>query len=428
MDIGSVSEKRKGRAVSGSPDNGRLVDRWLGRLASCPIAHCQGEFWQYGQGLWHARAEGQIRQQLLGVAEESRAEGVKVTGGLISSMLQLVRDKCDIDKGAFRPDPNRLVCTNGALDLKARQLEPWSREHYALHGVAYDYDPEAKRPGFDRYLADLSLGADVIAFLQEFAGYCLTGDTRYERAVWLQGPPGSGKSTLIEGIQAALSDRWCTLGLADIERSQFRLWNLPGKTLAVATEQPSGYLRTEHLLNRLISGETITIERKHQDSYDFSPQVKLLWAMNDLPISTDTANGIFRRVSIVRFPALKGAADPSLKEQIKGEGAGILNWCLDGLERLNQRGRFDLPEVVQEATVQFRDGCDVEKAFADERLKLGPDLMIRSRDLYALYATWCRESGHKAKSLTRIAEDWSRLGLRRDRDRLGKLYWGAEEG
>ena len=127
---------------------------------------------------------------------------------------------------------------------------------------------------------------------------------RFEVAIWLVGKMGGGKSTFIEGIRAVPSDRVTRLGLSDIARSRFALTNLPGKTLATCTEQPSDFIARTDLLNAIISGETITVERKFEYPFDFNPTVKLLWAMNEKPRVANPNNSIFRRVHIIKCPAI----------------------------------------------------------------------------------------------------------------------------
>ena len=124
-----------------------------------------------------------------------------------------------------------------------------------------------------RYLEWLyaQCGADVVEFLQEFAGLALTPEMKYEIAIWLVGKMGGGKSTFIEGVRAALSDRVTRLGLSDLARSRFALTNLPGKTLATCTEQPSDFIAQTDTLNAIISGETITVERKFEHPFDVQP-------------------------------------------------------------------------------------------------------------------------------------------------------------
>jgi len=124
---------------------------------------------------------------------------------------------------------------------------------------------------------------NAVAFFQEFAGYSLITDTSHEIAVWLWGPRGSGKSTGLTGLQTVLGPRSGILGLADIERNRFALANLPGKTLVLATEQPASYIRSTDVLNAIISGEPIQVERKYKDAYEITPRAKVAWAMNDLP-------------------------------------------------------------------------------------------------------------------------------------------------
>ena len=78
----------------------------------------------------------------------------------------------------------------------------------------------------------------------------------------------------------------------------------------------------------------------------FNPTVKLLWAMNEKPRVADPNNGIFRRVHIINIPPIDDAdKDVTLKPRIQLEGPGILNWCLEGWERLTRRGYFVKPLI-----------------------------------------------------------------------------------
>jgi putative DNA primase/helicase len=150
---------------------------------------------------------------------------------------------------------------------------------------------------------------DAAEFMQEFAGYCLTTDTGHEIAVWLYGLPGSGKSTFLIGMQVMLGERAGVLGLADIERSRFALADLVGKTLIVATEQPETSIIASHILNAIVSGEPVSVERKFRDAVIIQQRAKAVWAMNVLPRVPDPNNGLFRRVKVVRFPPIATPAE-----------------------------------------------------------------------------------------------------------------------
>jgi putative DNA primase/helicase len=202
---------------------------------------------------------------------------------------------------------------------------------------------------------------------------------------------------------------------------------VPGKTLLTATEQPAGYMRASYLLNALISGDKLKVEEKFKPAYDVYPKAKILWAMNELPRVPSANDGLFRRVKVVEIePVPEGERDPQIKERIKEEGAGILNWALEGLARLRKRGRFEVPVAVKGATVRWRESNDVPAMFVAEECKINQEKSERSNDLYRCYQFWCERNGHKPKSSTQIAEDWRRLGFERKRDKRGVFWCGVE--
>jgi putative DNA primase/helicase len=189
-----------------------------------------------------------------------------------------------------------------------------------------------------------------------------------------------------------------------------------------ATEQPSGFVSATHALNAIISGEPITVEQKYRDGYDLIPRAKIAWAMNELPRISDASSGLFRRVQVVEFPAIAPEArDPRVKEGIRAEGAGILNWALEGLHRLRERGHFEVPESVERATAHFKEANDVPALFVDECCVTDDRARVQSGTLYEAYREWCLTNGHKPKSSTAMAREWGRLGF--DRMRSGGITY-----
>ena len=319
-------------------------------------------------------------------------------------------------------DPDVLVCANGTLHIPTGELRDHDPEHHATSAVPYEYDLSAEAATWERFLKEVT-GEEVAPFLQEFAGYALTTDTSHELALWLYGPPGGGRSTFLAGLGAMLGPRAGLLGLSEIQRNRFALADIPGKTLLTATEQPAGYLRTSHVLNALISGEPIQVEKKYRDPFVLVPRAKIAWAMNELPRVGSASDGLFRRVKVLHFEGIpEEERDPAVKGAIEGEGAGILNWALVGLERLRERGRFEVPEAVKDATARWQETNDVPALFIAEVCTIGEGERVGGQHLYEHYAMWCRSNGHKPKSSTSVAEDWQRLGFERKRIK-GKTYY-----
>jgi putative DNA primase/helicase len=175
-------------------------------------------------------------------------------------------------------------------------------------------------------------------------------------------------------------------------------------------------------VDALISGEPLTIDRKYRDAELYSSVAKVIWAMNDKPRIGNTTSGIFRRVKVVEFPKLGRPANPRVKEAVKGEGAGILNWALEGLARLHDRGHLQIPDSVRAATEEFEKSNDLPAMFVEEDCIVGPSHEIAAGILYDNYAEWARSNGHKPQSSTRLADDWRRLGFERKVVK-GRKYW-----
>jgi P4 family phage/plasmid primase-like protien len=413
----------KTTSKSSPPTHDELRDRWMDEHPH--HAHGLGEWRRYEEGIWPVISETSVKAEISDVMEAAKPEGIKPTAAILSSVTELTRVKVFVPDEQWDADPDILVCKNGALRISTDELIDHRPAHYATSMVPYEYDPKARTLAWDHLMRNtLPVAA---TFLQEFAGYALTTNMSHELAIWLYGPPGSGKSTFIAGLQAMLGHRAGVLGLADLERSRFTLADLPGKTLVVASEQPSSYLASTNTLNAIISGEPLQVERKYRDPVTVTPRAKVCWAMNELPRVADANSGLFRRVKVVAFPELpENERDPEIKRQIETEGAGILNWALEGLHRLNKRRHFEVPEGVQEATTQFRANNDVPSLFIEDRCIKGSNFEVQAAKLYREYRFWCEENGHRPLSSTRVADDWRRLGFERERTRTGTIYRGLQ--
>lgn len=406
-----------------APDDSQLAARWI--IHNRQARWGMGEWRKYKDGIWPPVDKDVIRQEIKTVIDKAKLEGVKSTAGLLASVMELARIDIAIPADMWDSNPDYLPCKNGVLHIPSKSLLPHTPDIYATSKLEFNYDPDATCPHF---LYALQRVPDAADFIQEFAGYSLTIETKHEIAVWFQGPMGSGKSTIILGLETMLGEaRAGSLGLAEIERSRFAFSELPGKTLVVSTENPDSYMKMTHTLNALISGEPIRIEEKFKEAITIRPHVKILWAMNNLPRVNDANNGLMRRVKVVKFPELpKDQTDVDLKKQIAMEGPGILNWALIGLDRLRLRGKFEIPKGVQEATKDFQEKNDIPSTFLEEvgaKIDLtDPNCRTPSQFLYDEYSGWCKRNGHTPMSSTRMAEEWKRLGFEK-RESNGRKYW-----
>ena len=138
----------------------------------------------------------------------------------------------------------------------------------------------------------------VIAWLQRWCGYVLTGHTRARKFIFLSGSGGNGKSVFVDTLAAVLGDYATAIPADGLlgNRSQHRQWVTPcdGGRLAHVTEVSPGSAWRLADLKDLTGGGLISANRMHSNSYTFQPTAKLIIAGNDRPAlpSVDTAIGI----------------------------------------------------------------------------------------------------------------------------------------
>ena len=107
----------------------------------------------------------------------------------------------------------------------------------------------------------------------------------------------------------------------------------------------------DSIFKAVVSGEEIEADHKFKDPFKFRPVSKLIFAMNELPRVEDHSNGFFRRVVVIPFNRTfnEDKRNRNLKYELEQQELdGIFIWALEGLYRLEERGRFVISERLRE--------------------------------------------------------------------------------
>jgi putative DNA primase/helicase len=371
------------------------------------LCYSMGQWMEYKDGVWRPVDTIMVEKRGVDITLAVEATGlIEYNWGTAVQVNNTVQRLVAKPSDIWDRDPNKLALTNGTLDLDTLELRPHDPLDYATSGVPHAYDRDAVGPNWDRLIEYLRahLGEDVVDFLQEYYGYCLTAETGAELMLFLKGPRGSGKSTLSEGIQAMLGpDMFLSRSLAGLQE-RFGRADLIGKRLVVSTEMSQLKLLETEMIDNIISGEPITMERKNRDPFTYRPIAKLIQASNYLPQVPNTNAGIYRRLKVVEFPALQAKKDESLKLGIRNEGAHVLNWSLEGLRRLRERGtKFQVPHSVEAASTLWHHQNNTVAAFFADCLEPGTH-SPRTSQIHALYGRWCKEHGHGQMAINKFME------------------------
>ncbi len=292
-----------------------------------------------------------------------------------------------------------LPCRSLNLHLPTgRQMLP-TPALFAVNALDFDYDPGASTPAHWLRFLDQLWGDDreQIELLQEWFGYCLTGDTSQQKMLLLVGPRRSGKGTIARVLTRLIgSGNVCGPTTSSLA-GPFGLQPLLGKSLAIVSDArfsgPDMAVVVERLL--CISGEdTLTIDRKFLGSVTLKLPTRFVFLTNELPRLTDASGALAGRFLVLRLAqSFYGREDPQLTERLLTELPGILNWAIAGWQRLRQRGRFVQPGSVADAVRDMEDLASPVLAFVRECCFTGPGQRVWVDDLYAAWKQWCEQEG-----------------------------------
>jgi putative DNA primase/helicase len=304
-----------------------------------------------------------------------------------------------------------IPCVNGYVNAEngCLSLRPADATLGLRHVLACDYRTDSPLPErFLRFIQTILPDEAVRHRVQEYIGYTLTADARYQKAqLWL-GSGANGKGVLANIVQA-LHGKPEAIQLDALEG--FKLSVLIGASLIYCDEVPRGRIN-EQLLKSLIAGERIQVDRKYKDPLSIHVRGKWLVLGNHMPSITDHSTGFWRRWDIVPFGVTipEAERDPLLAERIIDEElSGVLNWALEGLARLQARGAFDpvLPKAMGALLHEAKsDTNSVQAWFDDCAIVIDSAHETTKEEVYDHYRDWCARNGLSAMASPRF---WKRL-------------------
>ena len=294
-----------------------------------------------------------------------------------------------------------LLCTNGILHIPSGQLFQPTPALFSVNALDFAFDARAPEPiQFLRFLDTLWPDEpEPIALLQEWFGYQLTPDTRYQKMLVIVGPPRSGKGTIIRILQRLLGAiNVCSPTLSALGQ-QFGRQVFIGKTAAIFPDAKiSGRMDTAAIVEALlsISGEDQqTIPRKNLGDWTGPLNVRFTILTNEPPRMDDASGALVSRMLLLPLvETFLGREDLALTDKLVTELPGILNWAREGWLRLRARGKFlDLP-LSDDMRDDLRELNSPIHAFVSEWCdRSDPHVQIMRKDLFAGYQRWCKDQG-----------------------------------
>lgn len=372
-------------------------------------------FYEYSGGVWN-----HIHKTIIG-GYADHAYGEFATANRVNAIGKLLEVRA-LREVEFNKQPVWNFI-NGTLELDTGVFRDHNPNDYCSFQASYPYNPDATYHAWDRFIDDVTAGDPKKSELLQFIpAYVLMPHCKYEKIFCLTGSGGNGKSKYLEIIRLLFGSSNISnikpLGLIkDFQRIQ-----LKDSLLNIAGEIKSDLTGVEEAMKEIASGEPISACYKGEQYVSFTPRAKLLFAMNNQLKSTDTSDGLTRRLVIVDFVvSFVDFPDPNnpyerqkdinitdaLIEEVKS--GGVFNWAYAGYKLLSTVGYFTETNDQEELLEEFKRASNPVLVFWDENYEDDNSPEIVYDQIYGDYIKWCATVGETTFSSQKFHSELKKL-------------------
>lgn len=348
------------------------------------------ELFYYNEGLYRP-AEHMIKSLL------ENTLGAKATIHIVNEILEHLRWSSYVERSEFNKFNGFIPVQNGLIHLENGELKEFSPDHIFTFKLPVKYDKTAQCPKFKMWLNDVQT-QDNILTLQEYAGYNLLPAMPFHKSIWFIGQGRNGKGTYIITIEEILGKENCAyipIQLFNGERN-FAEAELYGKLINVSSEPTTKKELETPLFKKLTGDDFINAEIKcKQKHIGFRNIAKFYILGNKYPRVRDNTDAFKERIIVIKWEKqfLEGKGQIQKIEQNwirdETEKSGILNWMIEGLQRLIQNSKFSLTQTQKEMMIEFERASDSIAAWIDERLIFDVNSSIPREDAAEDYMQYC---------------------------------------
>ena len=164
---------------------------------------------------------------------------------------------------------------------------------------------------------------------------------RFQRALVLYGPRGTGKSTFLKVLGALFKP----LGAAALASVDPKDWindnhaaRLMGARLNVVGELDPSYLLGQARFKTIVDGDALTTCEKYQQATRWYPRCAHAFAANELPMVPNADPSFWDRWVVLGLDRhFRGTTDEVVglgEEIVLGELPGVVAWAVTGAQRL----------------------------------------------------------------------------------------------
>jgi putative DNA primase/helicase len=324
-----------------------------------------------------------------------------------------------------------LNCKNLTLEFNQKEFKPREarKEDYLTYRLQYDYNAKAKSPMWDEFLDEMLPNKDHQLLLHQYVGYSFTNNIKLEKALFLCGEGGNGKSVVQEVITELLGkENTSSVSIGKLTKDPNTIMLIEDKLLNYCSENERYFNLAQ--FRTLVSGEPILGKKLYKDIRSVENYAKLMFNMNSLPNIKEEKESYLRRLLILEFNKKPKKIDPQLHYKIiENELDGIFNRVVEALKILIQNKSFvSIPEIdnlldeyrySQDTVQQFIDDC-IERSLLNG--------ITKATTIHEYYISYCSRHKEPHLSLISFCKELSRKRYQSIKRNDGNYYDIEVEG
>ena len=401
------------------------------------------ELWIYSKGIYVPNGATYVQEFCRDILEET------YTTHFSNLIIDKIRADSFIDPDEFFKHNNKeeIAVENGIVNIYTKELKDFNPDKIFFQKIPVIFDESKDCPAIKGFVKGITEDEKDALVVQELFGDLLHKEYKFERCFMWLGDGRNGKSKLAELMKRFVGVKsCCSIHPSALEDPEsFSISNFFGKLANISLDINSTALRNISMIKSLSGRDLISAPRKFKTPIEFENYAKMIFGANQLPMTFDTKDSFWERWILLQFPYTFISEDrmekvpENLRHKFKirdndiiekittdDEMSGLLNYALQGFERLNKNGKFSYKYTPEEVKTLWIMKSDSFSAFFLTYLEHDYDGKIRKTDIRKYYADFCRKNKLRTMSDKMIKRKMQDEGIIDDELRHGttsESFW-----
>ena len=306
---------------------------------------------------------------------------------------------------------NLIAVNNGIFDYDTKQLLPFSPDYVFLSKSHVNYNPQARNIvihndtdqtdwDVESWMNDLSDDPEIVNTLWEILGAIIRPNVPWGKSAWFYSETGNnGKGTLCELMRQLCGDEsYASIPLSDFGKD-FMLEPLTRASAIIVDENDVGtYIDKAANLKAVITGDTITINRKFKIPIAYQFKGFMVQCLNEFPRVKDKSDSFYRRQLFIPFTKCFTGKERKYIKHDYLHRTEVLEYVLYKVLNMNYY-TLSVPAACTQVLDEYKDYVDPVREFMKEHMPVFQWGLLPFGFLYDCYSAWYKATAGNDRNL-----------------------------